>query len=226
MNTHHGQYRVATCFWRESGGVGSTVKYYRRRAEATTVYNDLKRDARFGNSPVFEIKLSRVNYKYPTYHWRNDTNDSHQGERTMKFMIRAVTRTGAKLTEPCPPHLAPREYFAQRVQRAVNRGDESVQLIKICWSGCEHVLDSWVNELSKNVDDGLPIYKYKIHGLRTAQKGPSNRSNDTFYDTEGEALAKAKGYVTHPVNPQTMVIYKAIKIVRVADQPVLIEDVD
>lgn len=139
----------------------------------------------------------------------------------MKFIIRTE---GPHRCDHCTvPRVAPLSQFDDYVKRAVNNSYERVSLIRVYNNGQETVIDSWVRD---DVKAEREIFKYKIHSLRTAKKGGKNQGNDVFYDTEAEAIKRAEGYATRSGTPQIMVIYKAIKIVRPADRPAVVEDVD
>jgi hypothetical protein len=61
---------------------------------------------------------------------------------------------------------------------------------------------------------------YKIHNLRTANGVCHSAGNDTFYETEEEALQRAQYYASNSVENTEMVVYKAAFIVRQVSQPV------
>ena len=141
-------------------------------------------------------------------------------EKTVYFSIRTETATHVSETR-FPNGYTPRKQFARYVQSAVEHGYERVQLIRISRHR-ETVIDSWV----KDAPSDAPIFEYKIHSLPTAQSGPKDRSNDRFYPDLDSALKLAEHYASRSSNPQAMVIYKAIKIVRPAARPVTVEDLD
>ncbi|KKN65465.1 hypothetical protein LCGC14_0481850 [marine sediment metagenome] len=61
---------------------------------------------------------------------------------------------------------------------------------------------------------------YKIHGLNTARGMARSAGNDTFYETEEQALTAARSYVSLPSCHDAMVIYKAHVLVRRSHPPV------
>ncbi len=61
---------------------------------------------------------------------------------------------------------------------------------------------------------------FKIHGLNTAQGMSRSAGNDTFYDTEEQALTAARSYVSLLGCRDSMVIYKAHVLVRRSHPPI------
>lgn len=61
---------------------------------------------------------------------------------------------------------------------------------------------------------------YKIHGLNTSQGMSRSAGNDTFYETEEEALEMARSYVARPGGNDSMVIYKAHVLICPSHPPV------
>ncbi len=64
---------------------------------------------------------------------------------------------------------------------------------------------------------------YKIHGLNTANGMSNSAGNDTFYETEEEALNMARSYVERGgwyKGHDSMVVYKAHVLVRRHEAPV------
>lgn len=66
---------------------------------------------------------------------------------------------------------------------------------------------------------------YKIHNLNVAQGRSRNAGNNTFYETEEQALSAARSYVER--DPYAaMVIYKATCVVQQAQRPVEILSIE
>ncbi len=63
---------------------------------------------------------------------------------------------------------------------------------------------------------------YKIHCIDTAMGMCRSAGNDRFYETEDEALERARGYVESATNSygRAMVVYKAHVLIRRAQPPV------
>lgn len=61
---------------------------------------------------------------------------------------------------------------------------------------------------------------YKIHNARVARGVSRSAGNDTFYETEEEALEAARGYVSQDHCRDSMVIYKAHVVVQRSHPPV------
>ncbi len=69
-------------------------------------------------------------------------------------------------------------------------------------------------------------YMYKIHVINTANGLSRSAGNDTFYETEEEALQRAQDYVGQTVKNLEMVVYKAEYVVRRVHAPVEIVQLD
>ena len=61
---------------------------------------------------------------------------------------------------------------------------------------------------------------YKIHALNTSMGMTRSAGNDTFYETEDEALAAARSYVGRAHGADSMCIYKAWVLIRKTDPPI------
>ena len=67
---------------------------------------------------------------------------------------------------------------------------------------------------------------YKIHALNTANGMCRSAGNDTFYETEEEALEMARSYVKRGSSDVSMVIYKAHVLVRPTQAPIEIMSIE
>lgn len=74
-------------------------------------------------------------------------------------------------------------------------------------------------------DDEVAIkFGYKIHGLKTANGETRSANTQKFYETEADALDAARGFVQRQHNVDSIVIYKAVKMVRPTAPPVEVVD--
>ncbi len=67
---------------------------------------------------------------------------------------------------------------------------------------------------------------YKIHGVNTSMGIARSAGNDTFYETEAEALEQARSYVESPNCTDAMVVYKAHVLIRRSCPPVEVLSID
>lgn len=67
---------------------------------------------------------------------------------------------------------------------------------------------------------------FKIHGLNTAMGMCRSAGNDTFYETEDEALTAARSYVARAGCTEAMCVYKAHVLVRKSQPPVEILSIE
>ena len=66
--------------------------------------------------------------------------------------------------------------------------------------------------------------KYKIHALSTVEGTRRSAGNSKFYDTYDEALLAARRCFATKA-PTGIVIFKAIKLVRTQEPPIIVEDI-
>ena len=147
----------------------------------------------------------------------------------VRFIIRTETTTRVR-EQRCPTAGgSPVWYFKKCIERAVRgNGVVSIELLRVD-SRREYVLESWTNDSSTglSVSDQISVkYPFKIHGFETANDPIRSANTLKWYESEEAAIEAATGMVKKPGNKEAIVIYKAIKIVTVAEQPVTVETLD
>lgn len=78
----------------------------------------------------------------------------------------------------------------------------------------------------RDEDDLHVRFGYKIHGFDTTRNPARSANTPKWYRTEAEALKAAKSMASRNGNDESLVIYKAIKVVRKQAASVEVIDVD
>lgn len=79
----------------------------------------------------------------------------------------------------------------------------------------------------EDIADGVKVrFGYKIHGFKTANGLTQSANTLKWYEDYDRALAAAEGMVRRTNKDESIVIYKAIKLVRKVELPVQVEDID
>ena len=143
----------------------------------------------------------------------------------MKFFIRIKFRQG-HTQHSCPDSMSPRDYFNLRVKDAIAQDYISVELVRSPKFGNEIILQSWHESDSKTLSEQIEdMYGYKIHGFESTIDPKRSARTAKWYKSEAAAVKAATSMVKRTGNDGALVIYKAIKIVRRDDPPVLVEDI-